>query len=156
MIKYKKIPAVFILLLLCLSLLSACASSKSDEELIESKIHQFLKAYNSGDIDAVLECLDSKTKNTYKAAMNIGNVFIGKKTGYNISLSDLFSLGVGTMSEDDILTISDTTITIVNDTKATVDVTLEYKDKMSDMQEKAFFTMIKEENDWWIKNLENK
>lgn len=155
MIKHRRFFAVITMLFLCFSLLSACTSPKSDEELIESRINNFLKAYNSGDIDAVLDCLDAKTRNTYKAAMNIGNVLIGK-TGFGFDLSDLFGLGVGLMSEDDILTISDTTINMVDDTKATVDVTLGYKDKMSDMQEKAFFTMIKEDNDWFIKNLESK
>lgn len=155
MIKQRKFLAVIMALFLCFSLLSACASPKSDKELIESRINSFLKAYNSGDMDAVLECLDAKTKNTYKAAMNIGNVLIGK-TGFGIKLSDLFGISVGTMSEDDILTISDTTINMVDDTKATVDVTLGYKDKISDTQEKAFFTMIKEDNDWFIKNLESK
>lgn len=154
MIKHRRFLAVIMMLLLCFSLLSACTFQKSDEELIESRIDQFLKAYNAGDMEAILDCLDTKTKNTYEAAMNIGNILIGK-TGFDINLSDLFSISVGTMSEGDILTISDTTINISDDTKATVYVTLGYKDKMNDTQEKAFFTMIKEDNDWFINDLES-
>lgn len=155
MIKYRKILAVFMVLLLCLSFLSACTSPKSDEELIESRINTFLKAYNSGDMDAVLECLDAKTKNTYKSAMNIGNALIGK-TGFDISLSDMFSIGVGILSDEDILSISNMAVSIIDDNNATVDVTLGYRDKMTDTLEKAVFTMIKEDNDWFIKNLESK
>lgn len=155
MIKHRRFLAVIMVLFLCFSLLSACTSPKSDEELIESRINNFIKAYNSGDIDAVLDCLDAKTKNTYKAAMNIGNVLIGK-TGFGISLADLFGISIGIMSEDDVLTISNISISISSDTSATVYVTLGYKDKMSDTQEKAFFTMIKEDDDWFIKNLESK
>ena len=155
MVKYRKIFVAFMVLSLCFSLLTACSYEKSDEELIESKINKFLQAYNSGDMDGVLECLDAKTKNTVKASMNIGSALIGK-TGFGITFSDLFSLGIGTMSEEDVLTISEKTINIESDVKATVDVTLGYKDKLSDMQEKAIFTMVKEDDDWFIKNLESK
>lgn len=153
-IKYKFV-IVTAALLLCLSSLSACAFFKSDEELIESRIDAFLNAYNSGDMEAVMECLDSKTRNTLQAVMNIGDNLIGE-TGFNISLSDMFGLGVGMMSDEDILTISDMTINITGDTEATVDVTLGYKDVFSENRESAYFTMIKEDNDWFIKNLQSK
>ncbi len=155
MVKYKKSFVAFMVLSLCFSLLTSCFYFKSDEELIESRIDRFLDAYNSGDMDEVLECLDSKTKNTFKASAAFGNALIGK-TGFDYTLSDLFSLSIGVVSEDDILTVSDISISMVSDDKATVDVTLSYKDKLSDIQEKAVFTMVKEDGDWFIKNLENK
>lgn len=161
MTKYKRILTVSMVLLLCFFSLFACSAPKSDEELIESKINQFLKAYNSGDMDAVLECLAARTKNQVSSAMKIAQAIGGAvpKVGGilgKISISDLFGVSVGMVSDDDILTISDTTINIVSDTKATVDVVLGYKDKLSDTQGKAFFTMVKEDNDWFIKNLEGK
>lgn len=152
---FKKILTVLIICLMCFSSMVGCVTTKSDEELIELKINQFLKAYNSGDMDSVLECLDSKTRNTYESAMNIGNALIGK-SGFKIGISDLFGIAVGTISEEDILTISEINIAIKNETEATVDVTLAYKDNISDTKESAYFTMVKEDNEWFIKNLQSK
>lgn len=155
MVKQRKFLAVITVLLLCVSLLSACTLFKSDEELIESRINSFVKAYNSGDMDEVLKCLDTKTRNACQAAINIGNVFIGK-TGYGFQLSDLFGLGASALSEEDLLTLSDITINLVDDTEATVDVTMKYDDTKASTQGSAVFTMIKEDDDWFIKNFESK
>lgn len=155
MSKFKKILTVLIICLMCFSSMVGCIITKSDEELIELKINQFLNAYNSGDMDSVLECLDSKTRNTYESAMNIGNALIGK-SGFKIGISDLFGIAVGTISEEDILTISEINIAIKNETEATVDVTLAYKDKISDTTEAAYFTMVKEDNEWFINNFQSK
>lgn len=151
MSKFKKLITILIICLMCFYTMVGCTTTKSDEELIESKINQFFKAYNSGDMDSFLECLDCKTRNTYKSAMNIGNALIGK-SGFKIGISDLIGIAVGTMSEEDILTISQINIAIKSETEATVDVTLAYKTEISDIK----VTMIKEDNDWFIKNLESK
>ena len=137
--------------------LSECLYSpeKSDDELIRARIDQFQKSYNTGDIHAVLECMDAKTRNTYQAAMNVGNVLIGK-TGFGIALSDLFSLGIGALSEGDVLNLSDIRIHMTDSTHATVDVALQYQDLLCENQEEAFFTMVKEDGDWFIINFESK
>lgn len=151
--KIRLLILICLSLIICVSLVS-CTFIKSNEEKINSRIDLFLKAYNSGNMDAVFECLDSKTKNTYKAAMNIGNTFIGK-TGFNIKLSDLFGIGIGTMSDSDVLKISQRDIKILNESLATVNIVLTYEDKISSTIENAVFTMIKEDDDWYIKNLES-
>ncbi len=151
----KRIIAVFLILSLCLFVMSACNMPKTDEEMIESRINKFVKAYNSGDIDIVMECLDAKSRNAFKSAISIGNALIGK-TGFGIDIADFFGLGVGVFSDDDMITISDIRINMSSEKKAIVDVTFGYKDKNSSTKEKAFFTMVKEDKDWFIKDLESK
>lgn len=125
---------------------------KTDEDLIADRIDSFLKAYNSGDMNKVFENLDSKTRNTYGALLNVGNMLIGK-TGYGVSLSDIFSISVGFISEDDILTVSDLKITIESETKATAKCVLSYSDKLTSKKEEAVFKLIKEDKDWFIRDL---
>lgn len=128
---------------------------KSDEELIQSRIDQFLYAFNSGDTEGILECMDQKTRNGLQASVNMANALVGK-TGFKLDFSDLFSMGVWQMSEGDVLEISDMIIEITGEDQARVDVTLSYEDKMSEMEDEAFFTMVKEDGDWFIENLESK
>lgn len=112
-------------------------------------MNNFLAAYNSGDMDKVLECLDSKTRNTYTAAMNITGGLIGL-TGFEVSISDLFGLGVGIMSDGDVLKLEQMDITIQSDTKATVSTTMHYKDYETSYSETVKFTLVKEDGDWYI------
>lgn len=149
MTKYIKIFVVFTVVCLCFTSFVACSKPKSDEELITARIDKFVKSYNSGDMDEVLECLDAKTQNAFKASMNIGNMLISK-TGYSVDISDLFGLSSGS------LTLTDRIINMESDTKATVYVTVRYEDKYSNTQEEAFFTMVKEDDDWFINNFESK
>ena len=87
------------------SLLSGCVSfAKSDEEKIKSRLESFTNAYNSGDLEKMLDCMDSKTKNTYKSAINITDSLIGK-TGFKINLNDLFGLSVGITSDGELMTL---------------------------------------------------
>ena len=65
------LAAVCMLIVIC----SGCLG-KSDEELIRDRMNTFLTAYNSGDLQGVLQCMDAKTRNTYQSALNIGNVLI--------------------------------------------------------------------------------
>lgn len=134
----------------------------TDEELIEVRIDSFVTAYNNGDINAVLECFDTKTRNTYKLAMsfteNIGGAFLKDITGLGIdvSLSDLFGFSVGIISDDDLLSAEISNINISDEENAAVDVTLSYKDMQSELSEDCTFIMLKEDGDWFIKDLESK
>lgn len=161
-----RILAIIVTIIIPITLFTACLFQKSDEELIEARINRFLTAYNTGDLDAVIECLDAKTRNTYKSTMNlvenIGGALLGKvtetKIGLNLSdlfdFSDLFGISVGTISEDDILTVDIQEIIIEDETHATVNVTISYNTNIADLSEDAYFTMLKENGDWYIKNLE--
>ncbi len=129
---------------------------KSDEDLIRDRINAFLKAYNSGDISAVLDCMDAKTRNEYSAIVNIGSALLGKSGLGGVSVSDLFALGVGGMSEGDILSVSNEEIELIDSQNARVNVEMSYKDKVSQMNSGAVFTMVKEGDDWFIKDFKEK
>ena len=49
------LAAVCMLIVIC----SGCLG-KSDEELILDRMNTFLTAYNSGDLQGVLQCMDAK------------------------------------------------------------------------------------------------
>ncbi len=142
------------ILIVCLTaiLLCSCSMFKTDEEKIEARILNFLTAYNSGDMDGVLESLDSKTRNTYRATINIVQGIAGMK----FDISDLFAVSIGTMSETDALTIEILEININDDENATVNAIMSYKDNIQQASDNVVLTMIKENNEWYIKNIENK
>ena len=121
---------------------------KTDEQKIEDRMNDFLKAYNSGDFNGALESFDSKTRNTYKSVMNIGNALIGL-TGFGVDVSDLFTLGVS-LSEGDLLQFDELQITFLSDTKATVSTIMYYQGYQESYSKKVQFTLIKEDNDWYI------
>lgn len=151
------IISVFLIIILTFTFLSGCVGKQtSDSELIQARIDSFLDAYNSGNMDTVLECMDSKTKNTYKSAMNLTNALIGK-TGFKIDLSDIFSLSVGLISDDDLLTFDDIDIKIISDDSAEVYGTLSYQDKskINNSSEKVCFIMKKESSDWFIQDIKS-
>lgn len=126
---------------------------KTDEQLIEERIERFAEVYNNGDYDGVLECLDTKTRNTVSAMMNVGAAILGE-FGFDmgISLSDLFSLGVGLIGDDEILTFDIHSIDVQSANLAVVEVTM--KSAVGNLSEAAVFTMRKEDDDWYIRNLE--
>lgn len=107
-----------IVMVVCIMMISltACFAAKSDEELISDRIDSFMKAYNSGDMDGVLDSLSAKTRNTLSSILSIGNSLIGNLTGIGLSLSDMFGLGVG-LQAGDLLTISDVTVDIQSEKK---------------------------------------
>lgn len=128
---------------------------KTDEQLIEERIDEFATAYNNGDYDGVLECLDTKTRNTYNAMMNVGGALLGGfGLDMGISLSDLFSLGVGFIAVDEVMAFDIHSIEVGDNGTAVVDVTI--KSAVGGFSEKAYFTMKKEKDDWFIRNLQTK
>lgn len=136
-------------------LLTSCNVFKSDEEIIEDRINKFLTEYNSGDYEEVLECFTPKMKNTLKSATGIGDAILGKLTGINLKSSDLFGFGAGILSQDDVLTISDAKLTLENETTATVECILTFKNNLigKSTTQKSSFIMSKEKNDWLIQNI---
>ena len=148
----KRFMALTCLFIFTLSSLTGCALFKSDKEKIEDRIESFISAYNSGDLGDALDCLDAKTKNAFKSSMALTEALSGMS---GFSISDLFSIGIG-ISEGDTLTVDIVDIEI-EDERAMVDVIVSYKDSAKELkEEKAFFTMVKEKQEWYIKNFENK
>lgn len=143
-----KAAALFVLMSFIMAMVCGC-SLKSDEEMIEDRMNSFLRAYNSGDMQQVLESLDAQTKSKYQSVMNLGNAVIGL-TGFGISISDLFGLGVG-LSGGTVLELEDMEIKIVSDAKAYVTATMNYQGIQESYSQSIKFTLVKEYDDWFIR-----
>ena len=137
-----------ILLLTCLS---ACKKEKqpTNEELIENRITSFVTAYNDGDMEVVLECLDAKTRNAFQAMLNILGGLAGSAAGFNIDLSDLFSLGVSTTSGD-FMELDITDITVIDGANATATTTM---DLTGAGTQTIYFVMVYENEGWYIHDM---
>ena len=123
----------------------------SDEDQIKARIETFLTAYNTGDMDTVLECLDAKTRNAFEAWLNILGAVAGKYTGIDIDLSDLFSLGVNTTKGDFMgLTINSINITDTKNAVVTTTMTL------SGQTMTIYFKMLRENGGWYINDMTDK
>lgn len=145
----KKVVSMLLILALFAFIFCGC-ESKSDEMMIADRMNTFLKAYNTGDLEGALACLDAKTRNTYQAALNVGNQLIGL-TGFSADISDLFSLGIGLSGTECALMLENLTITGKSDTQAVVSATLTYQDGQSSYGEEVSFTLVKEDGDWYIR-----
>lgn len=134
-------------ILILVPMLSAC---QSDEEMIEDRVYAILDAFNSGDMEAVLDCYDAKTRNANKALMNIGDGLLGM-AGLDVGLTDLFGLTVGLMSDVELVRVEDMQISINSDkTQATVVGNLYYTDVDGSWGMPLELTLIKENGDWYI------
>ena len=143
----RKRLAVFAVILLLVPMLCAC---QSDEQKIEARVYAIVDAFNSGDMEAVLDCYDAKTRNANKALMNIGGGLLGM-AGIDVGLADLFGLTVGLMSDGELVRVEDMQISINGDnTRAEVSATLYYHDIEGGYDMPLELTLIKEDGDWYI------
>ncbi len=147
----KKFLKIGIFLVVFCLIFSSCSVLKSDEELIEDRISAFLSAYNAGDMDDVLKCMDAKTRNMYQGMMNIAQGL----GGIGFGVSDLFAVGVGTTSDGDLLSVDILDIQFQSEDEATVLTALTYRDKYHEDSDRTVFTMIKEDGDWFIADMED-
>ncbi len=124
---------------------------KSDEDLIRERIESFESDYNSGDFEAVLENFDARTRNALSAVFNmvgfsadIGNL------GFSADYGDLFAIGTATAMGNG-LHFEIVSIEIVGD-KATAHVILHDNTQASGGSEPGTFELVKEDNDWFIRD----
>lgn len=150
----KTIKKVNVVILVCVILftLTSCLSMKTDEELIADKVNDFIFAYNNGDMEGAIECFDTKSKKTINATMNIGESIFSGIVGFDISLDDLFSIGMGFMA-DDPLSMGIKDIEITSDSTATVVLDVIFSDENLEVDESAedvVLYMVKEKGNWYI------
>ena len=149
-----------IALVFCIILFSyGCNFLKSDEAIIEERINTLADAYNAGDVDALINCFDSKTRTTVNSALGIGNAVLGKLTGLGISVQDVLGLGAGLagMEYGDSIEIYSVDNINISGNNATADVSLSFTDiysksKNTDSGEISV-GLVKENGDWFVKNL---
>lgn len=141
-----------ILIFVVMFSLTSCLSMKTDEELIADKVNDFIFAYNNGDMEGAIECFDTKSKKTLNATMNIGESIFSGIVGFDISLDDLFSIGMGFMT-DDPLSMGIKDIEITSDNTATVVLDVTFSEESLDVDESAenvVLHMVKEKGNWYI------
>lgn len=132
-----------IIISLCLGL-----GIKTDEEMIIDRMQHFAHAYNTGDMEEAIACLDSKSRNTYMAALQVGNALIGL-TGFNIGMTDLFSLGIAVSEEGEPIKFADLEVEMKSETEAKVHALMHFAGH-GEQGDKITFYMVKEDGDWYI------
>ena len=140
-----------ILLICMLGMISTMlCSCKSDEVKIQERVDAVVFAFNSGDMEGVLDCYDAKTRNANKAALGIGDSLLGM-SGFDIGLSSLFALTVGLQSDGEMVRVEDVQITIHTDgNRATVNALLHYESMSGGYDSDLQLSMIKENGDWYL------
>ncbi len=153
----KKILSILLALVMMLTCFVSCKNNgdenkttpPTNEELITGRIETFLTAYNDGDMEVVLECLDAKTRNAFQAMLNILGGLAGSAAGFNIDLSDLFSLGVSTTSGD-FMELEITDITVIDSANATATTKMFLTGAGTQI---IYFEMVYENNGWYIHDM---
>ena len=119
---------------------------KSDEDLIRERIEALETAFNDGDMDGVLECLDSQSQVYAEMYMGVMDSFLSEGTGLDMGMGDLFGFA-GAMG--DYCTIEVLDIQISGDTAlVTVSITMDMYGTYQ--SEEGVLPMIKEDDGWYI------
>ncbi len=151
--------SVTLAILILLPILVSCSNGSdnsndgktlpTDEELIRECVQTFITAYNEGDMDTVLNCLNAKNRNAMEAILNLVGGAVGSYIGVDINLKDLFAIGVSTVSGDLMkLNITDISITSNSDGKsATVTTSM---DLAGTGAQTVYFSMVYEHDGWYI------
>lgn len=150
----KRFLALFLVIIMALGCFASCKKydEPTNEELITERIETFLTAYNTGEMEAVLECLDAKTRNAFQAMLNLIGGIAGGLMGVNIDLSDLFSLGVS-ITSGDFMELEITDITVIDSANAIAKTTMNLP---SAVTQTIYFVMIYENSGWYIHDMTDK
>lgn len=122
---------------------------RTDEEKIRDRLDDFVMALNSGDADAALECLDSRSRNMYNAVFNIGQSIVGAFIGFDINVKDVFALAIG-LNGGDVFSMEIRELNITSGTTATVTLAATAQVAGQSESEVLRLDMVKEKNDWYI------
>lgn len=148
----KKFIALFLAVLMISGCFISCKKedeAPTDEELITERIETFLTAYNTGDMEAVLECLDAKTRNTFQAMLNLLGGLAGGAAEFDIDLADLFSLGVG-ITQGDFMGLEIMDIKVIDSSSAIATTSMRLTGAGVHT---IYFEMVYENNGWYIHDM---
>ncbi|MBR1731901.1 MAG: hypothetical protein IJ725_05665 [Ruminococcus sp.] len=155
----KTIIGIFLVVCIIISA-SGCGLFKSDEQKMQDRILALADAYNAGDVDALIDCFDSKTKSVINGALGIGNAIIGDLFDIDIKVEDVLRLGTGLagLEYGDSLKINSINITKILGSNASAKVELSFTNVYSEDKETTSGTisvgLSKENDDWFISKLE--
>lgn len=138
--------AVLITVVVVVVVAGGAVPMKSDEELIRERIQAFEDAYNDGDYDALLDCLDSSMRAATNISMNLMDGLKSDMIGFDIGMSDMFGLA-GLMGDMCDIEIKD--IRIEGDA-AQVDIEMHLNMYGQSSSEAITLPMTKEGRKWLI------
>ncbi|MBQ7546278.1 MAG: hypothetical protein IJT41_04850 [Clostridia bacterium] len=151
----KKIIALFLVLTMVGGAVYYFFFYKTDDEKIAARLSAFEKSYASGDMDGIMKCFDTKSRNAYKGIGTLGSMFGGKAGPFSFNfggdtISSLFSLGVATLNLEIKITIQ--SISYTDDQHAVVAAELWSSENYIEGEntEPIIFNMVKEKNEWYI------
>ena len=125
---------------------------KSDETLIRERIQAYEDACNDGDMDAMLDCMDSETQALMEGTMGFMDGLFQEGSGMDFGMSDMFGFA-GAMG--DFFKVEITNIAIEGN-YATVSVIMSADMYgYSEETEETELPMVKEGGDWYIGGMEN-
>lgn len=129
-----------------------CFFSKTDVEKICDTLERFETAYEQGDLEKCLSCLDSKSRNGMKGAASLGGGIAGM-LGLDLGSNAIGSMfGVAIASQSPKLKFDVEEINFTDDEHAVVTAILNssglYATK--DTSEKVTIEMVKEDSDWYM------
>lgn len=157
----RRVVAVALAVLMLLTAMTACAR-KSDEQLIRERIESFVVAFNAADFEALAECLDTRNRNTLQSvfsfADSVGGALFKNITGVglDISLNDIFGLAMGYAGDVTLIEIDVNEISVESDKKATASVTMTSDIDPNPFENVEALILVKEKNDWFIKDIKLK
>ncbi len=141
----KKVIVILVCIIIVAVLLLNSSLFKSDTKKIEERIEQFSAQYNDGDLEGVLECFDTKTRNMLSGTIGLGSSFLG------FNMNDLFGLSVGLLSDEDLLYITIDSIE-VDGSKGVVYARIGFRGYMS-QESDVVIHMAKEGFKWYISDM---
>lgn len=154
------ISGLGLILVLCIAFsASGCGMFKSDEGKIQERIYTVADSYNTGNVAKLIECFDSKTKNTVESALGVSNSILSGITGFDISTKDVLGIvaGMASMSLGDSIKINSVSDIKINGDTATAKVSLTFINVLSDKKETSSaevkVELVKENDDWFVKSI---
>lgn len=142
----KMLCLLFVFILLLTSFTACKTATPSDEELIAARITTFYTAYNDGDLNTVLECLENEVRLEYQAMYNLLGGAVGGLAGLTVNMADLFSLA------DTYMDLEIKSVSIHSDKTATAETVM----TLDKEAETIYFDMVFENGDWFIKDFTSK
>lgn len=141
-----KIVAIILSLLLVVAVGIAVPVVVTQTNTPEATIAKLEKAFNDGNINEVMECFDSETRNAYKGADDLFNSFAGFSFS---SAANVFPFLAEAMGEDlPNMKITVNSIEKEDSKNCIAHVTVQYSDEMD--PEDDTIEMVKENGKWYV------
>ena len=151
---FRRVFLLALIFAIVLGCFTACGE-KSDEELIEKRIESFVKTYNAGDLDKLIENLSYSERTEMQSYITLieGIGFSYGGASGKLDLSAIFGIAMGSTTDGDMMGINIESINITDESHAEVSVSVRMKNKYMEETQSGRIDMVKEDGDWFIKDM---